>query len=176
MSNKFKLISTHWDQLTSARGQSLMSYFGCLSNSSFDQIYKCYLHWIYLSLIKKHYKLKYFDLRIALNYSYSLLVRNYDPLFWLVNASNRLGGRITIYTTQQLNYSRENITWVKTLGVHISHKKACDSINLGAKLKPLISTFRNCPWMLNLTQYWLSYGLEKVQNLNLENAQNESVL
>ena len=29
--------------------------------------------------------------------------------------------------------------------------------------------------MLNLTQYWLSYGLEKVQNLNLENTQNESV-
>ena len=30
--------------------------------------------------------------------------------------------------------------------------------------------------MLNLTQYWLSYGPEKVQNLNLKNAQNESSL
>ena len=30
--------------------------------------------------------------------------------------------------------------------------------------------------MLNLTQYWLSYGLEKVQNLILENTQNESSL
>ena len=30
--------------------------------------------------------------------------------------------------------------------------------------------------MFNLTHYLLSYGLEKVQNLNLENAQNESVL
>ena len=73
------------------------------------------------------------------------------------------------------NYSQENITWVKTLGGHISHNKAFNSINLGAKLKPLICTFQNCPWILILTQYWLSYGPEKVQNLNLENAQNESV-
>ena len=49
-------------------------------------------------------------------------------------------------------------------------------INLGAKLKPLISSFQNCPWILDLKLNCLSYDLEKEQNLNLENAQNESVL
>ena len=73
-------------------------------------------------------------------------------------------------------YSRENITWVKCLGAHISYNKACNPINLGAKLKPLISSFRKCPWIRDLDLNCLSYGLEKARNLYLENAQNESSL
>ena len=71
----------------------------------------------------------------------------------------------------ELTYSRESINSVKTLNANISNNKARIPINLGAKLKPLISSLKNWSWMLNLTQYWLSYGLEKVQNLNLKNTQ-----
>ena len=44
-------------------------------------------------------------------------------------------------------YSGEDITSVKTLGANISINKACNPINLGAKLKPLFSSLQNCPWM-----------------------------
>ena len=49
-----------------------------------------------------------------------------------------------------LMYSRLNITWVKCLGAHISYNQACKPINLGAKWKPLISSFQNCPWIWDL--------------------------
>ena len=75
-----------------------------------------------------------------------------------------------------VKYIRESINSFKTLNVNISNNKARIPINLGAKLEPLISSFRKWSWILNLTQYWLSYGLEKSQNLNLKNTQNESSL
>ena len=74
-----------------------------------------------------------------------------------------------------IKYSRGNITWVKCLGANISYNKACKPINLGAKWKPLISSFQNCPWIWDLNLNCLSYDLEKEQNLNFENARNESV-
>ena len=73
-------------------------------------------------------------------------------------------------------YSGEDKTSVKTLKAYISHNKAKNPINFGANWKLLISSFKKWSWMLILTQYLLSYGIEKVQNLNLENARNESVL
>ena len=73
-------------------------------------------------------------------------------------------------------YSRGGINWAKSLGAHIFHHKACKPINLGAKWKPLISSFQNYPWIWDLNLNWLSYGLEKERNLNLENSQNESSL
>ncbi len=65
-------------------------------------------------------------------------------------------------------YSGGDITSVKTWKAYISHNKAKNPINLGAKWKLFFSSFQKRFQKLN-------YGLEKVQNLNLENAQNESV-
>ena len=50
-------------------------------------------------------------------------------------------------------YSRESINSVKILNANIPNNIARIPINLGAKLKPLISSFQKLSWMLNLTQY-----------------------
>ena len=52
-----------------------------------------------------------------------------------------------VLATCQDKYSGEDITSVKTLGANISINKACNPINLGAKLKLLFSSLQNCPWM-----------------------------
>ena len=62
-------------------------------------------------------------------------------------------------------YSGGDKTSVKTLKAYINHNKAKNTINLGANWKLLISSFKKWSWMLILTQYLLSYGIEKVQNL-----------
>ena len=72
-------------------------------------------------------------------------------------------------------YSRDTQNWPFFKTADFSINNAINPTNLGAKWKLLLSRFGKCPWVKDLTQYWLSYGLEKAQNLNLENAQNESV-
>ena len=90
-----------------------------------------------------------------------------------------IGGNFVWITWQKegsdRRYSRGPITSVKTLKAYISYNKAKNPLNFDAKWKLLFSSFQKGSWMLILTQYWQSYGLEKVQNLNLKNAQNESV-
>ena len=73
-------------------------------------------------------------------------VKTYN-IFFLDTTNVLAAANAKILIFVRYMYSRENITWVKTLGGHISHNKACNSINLGAKLKPLISTLQNCPWI-----------------------------
>ena len=70
---------------------------------------------------------------------------------------------------------RPCINSVEYLGGDFSINNAFNPINLGAKWKLLLSRFGKCPWVKDLTQYWLSYGLVKEQNLILQRAQNESV-
>ena len=67
----------------------------------------------------------------------------------------KVNAEVVVTETKQLlrmlrlinGYSGEDITSVKTLGANISINKACNPINLGAKLKLLFSTLQNCPWM-----------------------------
>ena len=47
-------------------------------------------------------------------------------------------------------YSQGVKTSVKTLGANISINNACNPINLGAKLKLLISRLQYCPWLKDL--------------------------
>ena len=60
---------------------------------------------------------------------------------------------------------KTSVKTFKTLKAYISHNKAKNPNYLGAKWKLLFSSFQKWSWMLVLLQYWLSYGLEKVQNL-----------
>ena len=72
-------------------------------------------------------------------------------------------------------YSQGVRTSVKTLGANISINKACNPINLGAKLKLLFSSLQYSPWMLELDLYWQSYDRKTDCNLNYKKLQNESV-
>ena len=52
---------------------------------------------------------------------------------------------VTLLGPAQGYYSGGHINSVKTLGANISINKACNPFNLGAKLKLLFSSLKNCP-------------------------------